>query len=68
LVGRIFCGKPASTPDQVRGRLFPENALFINAAGAGLFRAGKLFCDRIDDASEKLSAIGEHGSPHRQQI
>ena len=23
---RIFCGKPASTPDQVRGRLFPENA------------------------------------------
>src|SRR5712692_3715242 len=26
LSGRIFCGKPASTPDQVRGRLFPENA------------------------------------------
>src|SRR6266545_4840961 len=24
--GRIFCGKPASTPDQVRGRHFPENA------------------------------------------
>jgi hypothetical protein len=26
LGGRIFCGKPASTPDQVRGKLFPENA------------------------------------------
>jgi hypothetical protein len=24
---RIFGRKPASTPDQVRGRLFPENAL-----------------------------------------
>jgi hypothetical protein len=28
LVGRIFCGKSVSTPDQVRGRLFPENALW----------------------------------------
>src|SRR5712692_8593426 len=26
LSGRIFCGKPVPTPDQVRGRLFPENA------------------------------------------
>jgi hypothetical protein len=26
LFGRIFCGKPVPTPDQVRGRLFPENA------------------------------------------
>jgi hypothetical protein len=22
----FFCGKPVSTPDQVRGKLFPENA------------------------------------------
>src|SRR6266849_10539624 len=29
LFGRIFCGKPVSTPDQVRGRLFPENALTL---------------------------------------
>jgi predicted TIM-barrel fold metal-dependent hydrolase len=26
LRGRIFCGEPVSTPDRVRGRLFPENA------------------------------------------
>src|SRR5215813_10035708 len=25
-LGRMFCGKPVSTPDQVRGRLFRENA------------------------------------------
>src|ERR1700730_7922661 len=30
--GRIFCGKPVSTPDQVRGRLFPENAPTEQAA------------------------------------
>ncbi len=34
LFGRIFCGKPVSTPDQVRGRLFPENALAILAAAS----------------------------------
>src|ERR1700687_2921284 len=34
LAGRIFCGKPVSTPDRVRGRLFPENALF-EAGGNG---------------------------------
>src|SRR5437762_1947426 len=27
LFGRIFCGEPLHTPDQVRGRLSPENAL-----------------------------------------
>ncbi|MBX9845298.1 MAG: hypothetical protein K2Z80_26150 [Xanthobacteraceae bacterium] len=27
LLGRIFCGEPLHTPDQVRGRLSPENAL-----------------------------------------
>jgi hypothetical protein len=26
LVGGIFCGEPVSTPDRVRGKLFPENA------------------------------------------
>ena len=26
-IGRIFCGEPVSTPDQVGGRLSPENAL-----------------------------------------
>jgi cytochrome c peroxidase len=35
LVGRIFCGKPVSTPHQVRGRLFPENALIAAAFLAG---------------------------------
>ena len=27
MFGRIFCGEPLHTPDQVRGRLSPENAL-----------------------------------------
>ena len=32
--GRIFCGKPVSTPDQVRGRHFPENALSVAIVAA----------------------------------
>jgi hypothetical protein len=39
LRGRIFCGKPVSTPDQVRGRLFPENAPRDEERGNGDFRA-----------------------------
>jgi NAD(P)-dependent dehydrogenase (short-subunit alcohol dehydrogenase family) len=31
--GRNFCGKPVSTPDQVRGRHFPENAVTVGIHG-----------------------------------
>jgi release factor glutamine methyltransferase len=39
LFGRIFCGEPVPTPDQVRGRLFPENALDASISIAGARRA-----------------------------
>jgi hypothetical protein len=39
LLCRIFCGKPVPTPDQVRGRLFPETAPVIGGATRARWRA-----------------------------
>jgi hypothetical protein len=44
---RIFRGKPVSTPDHVRGRLFPENAL----SGHDL----KAVTGRLDHRLERLA-------------